>query len=112
MDLEDGEVKAAVAERNIAKLLLHDQLIATRKSGNAFKGFREPDITFLPSYKYDPGTDTFDTSEKKRTPAYCDRVMYFHAAEQHVRNLQYTCVNEVRVSDHKPVRSIFSLDVS
>lgn len=38
--------------------------------GTIFKGFREPDIHFLPSYKFDIGRDSYDTSSKQRTPSY------------------------------------------
>ena len=45
-------------------------------AGRAFEGFSEGDISFLPTYKYDPGTNTFDTSHKQRIPAYTDRVLF------------------------------------
>lgn len=38
--------------------------------GTIFKGFQEPDIHFLPSYKFDIGKDSYDTSSKQRTPSY------------------------------------------
>lgn len=38
--------------------------------GSIFKGFQEPDIHFLPSYKFDIGKDSYDTSSKQRTPSY------------------------------------------
>ena len=38
-----------------------------------FRGFREHPILFRPTYKYDPGTDEFDTSTKQRIPSYTDR---------------------------------------
>ena len=37
----------------------------------AFKNFIEGRITFEPTYKYDVGTDHYDTSEKCRIPSYC-----------------------------------------
>ena len=37
------------------------------------RGFREHPIQFRPTYKYDPGTDNFDTSTKQRIPSYTDR---------------------------------------
>ena len=38
--------------------------------GSIFKGFQEPDIRFLPSYKFDVGKDSYDTTSKQRTPSY------------------------------------------
>lgn len=40
------------------------------RPGSIFKGFQEPDIHFLPSYKFDLGKDSYDTSSKQRTPSY------------------------------------------
>ncbi|ROW05986.1 hypothetical protein VPNG_08440 [Cytospora leucostoma] len=59
-------------------LLPHDQLLRVRKERRVFHdGWREGPITFLPSYKYDVGTvGLFDSSEKKRAPSWCDRIMY------------------------------------
>lgn len=44
--------------------------------GMVFRGFEEGPITFKPTYKYDPGTQMFDTSQKQRTPSYTDRILY------------------------------------
>lgn len=38
--------------------------------GSIFKGFQEPDIHFLPSYKFDVGKDSYDSTSKQRTPSY------------------------------------------
>lgn len=59
-------------------LLPHDQLLRVRKEQRVFHdGWHEGPITFLPSYKYDVGTvGLFDSSEKKRAPSWCDRILY------------------------------------
>ena len=41
-----------------------------------FKGFNEGPINFAPTYKYDLFSDDYDTSEKMRTPAWTDRVLW------------------------------------
>ncbi|KAJ2263194.1 hypothetical protein GGI01_000964 [Coemansia sp. RSA 376] len=51
-------------------------LTSIGSAGFALRTFREMPILFRPTYKYDPGTDTYDTSEKRRVPAWCDRVLF------------------------------------
>ena len=36
----------------------------------AFSGYEEGPLVFRPTYRYDLGTDTYDTSEKMRIPAW------------------------------------------
>ncbi|XP_054945589.1 phosphatidylinositol polyphosphate 5-phosphatase type IV isoform X1 [Physeter macrocephalus] len=55
---------------SVQALLQHDQLTREMKRGSIFKGFQEPDIHFLPSYKFDVGKDSYDTTSKQRTPSY------------------------------------------
>ncbi|KAJ5360366.1 hypothetical protein N7517_009557 [Penicillium concentricum] len=68
----------ASLQTTISSLLPHDQLGLQRRKGAAFhKGWREGDITFLPTYKYDVGSVAmFDTSEKQRGPSWCDRILF------------------------------------
>ncbi|KAI9661890.1 MAG: hypothetical protein M1821_009130 [Bathelium mastoideum] len=62
----------------LASLLPHDQLHQQQRTRKAFhEGWREGDINFLPTYKYDVGSmGIFDSSEKKRAPSWCDRILY------------------------------------
>ena len=39
-------------------------------AGLAFQDFQEGRIAFKPSYKFDPGTDNYDSSKKMRIPSY------------------------------------------
>ncbi|KAK9783441.1 putative Inositol polyphosphate-related phosphatase domain-containing protein [Seiridium cardinale] len=68
----------ASLQATLDSLLPHDQLARTIKDRKAFhEGWTEGPITFLPSYKYDIGTvGLFDSSEKRRAPSWCDRILY------------------------------------
>ncbi|CAB1100768.1 unnamed protein product [Ectocarpus sp. CCAP 1310/34] len=41
-----------------------------------FLGYSEGPLNFRPTYKFDSGTDTYDTSSKQRVPAWTDRILY------------------------------------
>lgn len=56
---------------NYEEILNHDELNKAMSQEAAFKNFLEGRITFEPTYKYDVGSDHFDTSEKCRIPSYC-----------------------------------------
>lgn len=94
----------------------HDQLCSVLADGAAFRGFNEAKITFPPTYKYDPGTQNFDSSSKNRTPAYTDRILYkqknsrrFSGALENppLQCLIYDSVPSITTSDHKPVWGVF-----
>jgi len=42
-------------------------------AGVAFVGYEEGPLLFQPTYRYDVGTDIYDTSEKMRIPAWTGR---------------------------------------
>jgi inositol polyphosphate 5-phosphatase INPP5B/F len=88
----------------IGEILKHDQLkLEQSYSGGAFGDFVEAPISFMPSYKYDPGTNNYDSSEKRRTPSYCDRILFRKG--DIITPLKYDCAMNVMSSDHKPVVS-------
>lgn len=68
----------ASLQATLDSLLPHDQLLRVIEQRKMFHdGWHEGPITFLPSYKYDVGTiGLFDSSEKKRAPSWCDRILY------------------------------------
>ncbi|KAI9664263.1 MAG: hypothetical protein M1831_002442 [Alyxoria varia] len=103
----------AIKAKNLNKLLDRDQLLLSRRKNPGFRlrDFIEAPITFWPTYKYDVGTDNYDSSDKKRAPAWCDRILYRGEgglAGPKVKQLSY-CRHEVRVSDHRPVSATFQV---
>jgi len=91
-------------------LLEHDQLRKELLTNHGFRlrSFDEPQITFAPTYKYNRGSTEYDTSEKKRIPAWCDRILY-------TRNPNIVPLNylryEVTVSDHRPISAGFKMKI-
>ncbi|CZT49741.1 related to inositol polyphosphate 5-phosphatase ocrl-1 [Rhynchosporium secalis] len=76
--VQDPSQDPASLQATLDSLLPHDQLMQARKKRKAFHdGWREGPITFLPTYKYDVGSmGMFDSSEKRRAPSWCDRILY------------------------------------
>jgi|SRR6266404_6992697 len=70
IDLDNPSVRAYAEDDAIDMLLAADQLIYVMGTGTAFSGYVEGPILFRPTYRYDVGTDNYDTSEKMRIPAW------------------------------------------
>ena len=103
-------VVKAIQAGNFSKLLERDQMLVSRRRNPLFRlrAFTESPITFAPTYKYDVGTDRYDTSEKHRAPAWCDRILYRGAGK--IKQLEYRR-HELRISDHRPVSATFKLRI-
>ena len=80
-----------------------------RNPGFRLRPFSEAPIAFAPTYKYNVGGDEYDTSEKKRTPAWCDRI-YYRGAVGKITPVKYQR-HEVYASDHRPVSGGFVTSV-
>ncbi|XP_047108477.1 inositol polyphosphate 5-phosphatase E [Schistocerca piceifrons] len=107
------EVLQWVSEQEFPLPLPHslhsDQLKAIIAEGSVFRDFEEGPITFPPTYKYDPGTQMFDSSHKQRTPAYTDRILYKCRSGRGVLQcLLYSSAPSICTSDHKPVWGLYS----
>ena len=74
----DPAIDPASLQTTLSSLLPHDQLHLQMRTRKAFHdGWREGVIDFLPTYKYDVGSVAiFDSSEKRRGPSWCDRILY------------------------------------
>ncbi|XP_065860846.1 type I inositol polyphosphate 5-phosphatase 12-like isoform X2 [Euphorbia lathyris] len=120
------EARDFVSQRSFDWLREKDQLRAEMRSGKVFQGMREALIRFPPTYKFErnlPGLGGYDSGEKKRIPAWCDRIIFRDSRLASVSEcslecpvvssvLQYEAVMEVTESDHKPVRCKFNVQVS
>ncbi|XP_075491950.1 type I inositol polyphosphate 5-phosphatase 4-like [Primulina tabacum] len=104
--------KALVEMRNWRALLENDQLRIEQRQGRVFAGWNEGKIYFPPTYKYSNNSNRYagedmHPKEKRRTPAWCDRILWHGRGLQQVSYVR----GESRFSDHKPVYSIFLAEV-
>ncbi|XP_053448746.1 synaptojanin-2 isoform X4 [Nycticebus coucang] len=136
IDLTYEEVFYFVKRQDWKKLLEFDQLQLQKSSGKIFKDFHEGSINFGPTYKYDVGSAAYDTSDKCRTPAWTDRVLWWRKKHPFdktageldlldsdldvgpkVRHswspgaLRYYGRAELQASDHRPVLAIVEVEV-
>jgi hypothetical protein len=102
------EVVRRTYEQDWEYLLRFDQLKNAQREGLAFRGYDEAPIGFAPTYKYNRGTDIYDTSEKQRVPAWTDRVVWRRTPD--INPLFYGR-NELLFSDHRPVKACFEVAV-
>ncbi|KAL1680770.1 SacI homology domain-containing protein [Schizophyllum commune] len=107
IDLDNETVRSFAEHDDYDALLAGDQLKQMMDENQVFAGYQEGPLLFRPTYRYDLGTDTYDTSEKMRIPAWTDRILYRGDA----LNLQAYSRAELRGSDHKPVYAVFGADV-
>ncbi|XP_042543125.1 synaptojanin-1 isoform X4 [Dipodomys spectabilis] len=136
IDLPNEEVKELIRQQNWDSLIAGDQLINQKNAGQIFRGFLEGKVTFAPTYKYDLFSDDYDTSEKCRTPAWTDRVLWrrrkwpfdrsaedldlLNASFQDESKILYTWTPgtllhygraELKTSDHRPVIALIDIDI-
>jgi phosphatidylinositol-bisphosphatase len=107
--LSTEEVFGCIEAIDLETLRGKDQLNIERKHRRAFQGFEEGTLNFLPTYKYQPGTDNYERRPEKklRAPAWCDRILWKRMSnKESVQLLDYRRSNLVP-SDHKPVSARF-----
>ncbi|XP_063751116.1 LOW QUALITY PROTEIN: synaptojanin-1 [Eleginops maclovinus] len=137
--LPNEEVKELIKQQNWDALTAGDQLFDQKNAGLVFRGFTEGKLDFAPTYKYDLFSEDYDTSEKCRTPAWTDRILWKRrkwnfdktAEEMNVVGASATSGEneddpdnpwsqgilkfynraELKTSDHRPVVSIIDVDI-
>ncbi|XP_019401416.1 PREDICTED: inositol polyphosphate 5-phosphatase K isoform X2 [Crocodylus porosus] len=104
-----------------------DQLNMAKKKESFLKEFMEGPLQFKPTYKFDLYTDVYDTSGKKRKPAWTDRILWrvknlcsyvlkegeLPQKEQAVSVTLKNYISHMSygISDHKPVTGTFGLEM-
>ncbi|XP_023520635.1 type II inositol polyphosphate 5-phosphatase 15-like [Cucurbita pepo subsp. pepo] len=120
------EARDFISQRSFDWLKERDQLRTEMESGNVFQGMREAVITFPPTYKFErqqQGLAGYDSGEKKRVPAWCDRILYRDSRSSLASGCsldcpvvasvsQYEACMDVVDSDHKPVRCLFDINIA
>lgn len=122
VELPNQEVRQLIKEKNITRLLAHDQLLMSREKTVVTNQFHEAPITFLPTYKFDANCDNYDTSKKNRIPSWTDRILFCRDAQfkqwllhdAHATDAQaslpvYYNRKMHYLSDHRPVLGIFKV---
>lgn len=106
--LSTEQVVQLAKSNDWSKLKKYDQLNLEREANRVFKKFQEGELDFLPTYKYQPGTDLYEErpDKKLRAPAWCDRILWMVQDPSHLKQLDYSR-SELNTSDHKPVMATF-----
>ncbi|XP_062097540.1 type IV inositol polyphosphate 5-phosphatase 11 [Humulus lupulus] len=88
-------------------LMSKDQLLQEAERGHIFDGYCEGTLTFKPTYKYNVGTNNYDTSHKVRVPSWTDRILFkIEDMNQMGATLHsYESMDDIYGSDHKPVKA-------
>eukprot|EP00958_Prasinococcus_capsulatus_P018890 scaffold2261_cov405-Prasinococcus_capsulatus_cf.AAC.21 len=109
IDLDNLVIHEAIGRRDWEFLFEAEQLQVQKAAGMVFQGWNEGPIDFQPTYRFRIGQDTYcgdgtgPEGEKKRRPAWCDRILY---RGREIEQLTYS-MTDVRSSDHRPVSSVF-----
>ncbi|XP_072231644.1 inositol polyphosphate 5-phosphatase K [Leuresthes tenuis] len=129
-------LRSSINSGRLNLLWSKDQLIMMKKNELFLQEFEEGPLNFKPTYKFDRKSDTYDTSGKKRKPAWTDRILWRikpktlpseddeddekastsadNGMDEYpilVTQNEYTSDMSYGVSDHKPVVANFTLEL-
>ena len=106
IDADNLDVRESIERGELDPLLASDQLVHAMDEREVFIGYDEGPLRFAPTYKYDNGTNIYDTSEKARIPSWTDRVLFRGPLKLKEYNRA-----ELRLSDHRPVYALFEATI-
>ncbi|XP_025871934.1 inositol polyphosphate 5-phosphatase K isoform X3 [Vulpes vulpes] len=117
-------VRESIKNRCYSDLWEKDQLSIAKRHDPLLRQFQEGPLLFPPTYKFDKNSNNYDTSEKKRKPAWTDRILWRLKRQPQANPNQrlpvphfclslrsYVSHMMYCISDHKPVTSTFDLEL-
>ncbi|KAH6566030.1 hypothetical protein BASA60_009682 [Batrachochytrium salamandrivorans] len=109
IDLPRATVLEKIETQDWKILWENDQLRRQKSLNPSFglRDFEEAALSFAPTFKYKRGTTLYDTSEKMRIPAYCDRIL----SRGSCITQTFLMRGECKISDHRPVAAGFRVMV-
>jgi len=111
-DFTREEVISKVQESTVLECLAKDELTTLSYSHSILKQFNELPIRFNPTYKYNINSTNYDSSAKKRKPAWTDRILFFNREINNLKQLSYEVDENLLISDHRPVFGDFNFNTS
>lgn len=126
-------IRNCITSQRYNLLWSKDQLTMMKEKETVLQKFEEGRLDFQPTYKFDLNSNNYDTSAKKRKPAWCDRILWRikpkssrddekmqkknpveEQEDEHplkITQEYYTNKMEYSISDHKPVVGMFRLEL-
>ena len=104
LNIKSEEIEDIINKNNPEILWDKDQLTEEIKSNHNFK---EGIITFMPTYKFKKTSNEYDYS---RIPGWTDRILYRSKRQHDIMLCEYSSINDVLISDHKPVFAVFKIN--
>ncbi|CAL8350386.1 unnamed protein product [Lota lota] len=125
-------VRSCIENQSYHLLWSKDQLTMMKKKEPLLQEFEEGPLDFQPTYKFDRNSQVYDSSGKKRKPAWTDRILWrlrpqgetdqkqdrLEEEEEEeeelplkIRQESYTSDMTYSLSDHKPVVGLFTLEL-
>ncbi|CAL5185808.1 unnamed protein product [Lathyrus oleraceus] len=113
--LKDHLARHLIRKQDWKGLQEFDQLQKELEEGGVFEGWKEGNIEFAPTYKYASSTSNIycggglpsRSGEKQRTPAWCDRILWYGKGVEQLHYIR----SESKFSDHRPVSALFSTQI-
>lgn len=116
IDCNRSQTISMIQEGNFELLAKYDQITYQLGRNHHFplSTFCEGQLNFPPTYKFDPQSHEYDTSEKMRVPSWCDRILY--RCSLGLPSLsgtfeRYDSIRDALHSDHRPIHALIRIKI-